>query len=95
LNPDELEVSIDKLFNLLSDSTDLFGNKNLNEAIKHVKEDLLKKSSVEELTDSNDEENLGKSPELPDGDLPKGSDKIKETLKNNLKEFFGGDRLLR
>lgn len=94
LNPEELNISINKLFDELSNKVDLlFGNKNLKEAIEQVRKDLL--DNIDELSDNNQGENLGKSPELPDGDLPKNKDKNEETLKNNLKELFGGDRLLR
>jgi Sec-independent protein translocase protein TatA len=82
------------LFDELSNKVDLlFGNKNLKEAIEQVRKDLLDNRA--ELSDNNQEENLGESPELPDGDLSKNKDKNEETLKNNLKELFGGDRLLR
>lgn len=94
LNPEELSISINKLFDELRSKVDLlFGNKNLIEAIEQVRKDLL--DNRDELSDNNQEENLGESPELPDGDLPKNKDKNEETLKSNLKELFGGDRLLR
>jgi hypothetical protein len=70
----------------------LFGNLNLKQAVEQVRMDLLE--NVEDLVNDVPEEDLGKSPEIPDGDLPKLKDRTKETLKQNLKDLFGGDRLM-
>jgi hypothetical protein len=70
----------------------LFGNLNLKQAVEQVRMDLLE--NVEDLVNDVPEEDLGKSPEMPDGDLPKLKDKTEETLKQNLKDLFGGDRLM-
>ena len=92
-NPETLTISINKLFDSLARKADLFGDSNLKKAVEQVRNDILK--DVEDLVNDDPEEDLGKSPEIPDGDLPKGKDQIEETIKQNLKDLFGDDRLIR
>ena len=91
--PEGLTISINKLFDSLAKKADLFGNFNLKQAVEQVRKELLK--DVEDLVNDTPEEDLGKSPEIPDGDLPKLKDKNEETLKQNLKDLFGGDSLIK